>query len=110
MLIFLSIHRISDVDFPAISLCPSFDAAYNKKILEKYNWSVGSMRWMKTPETNLSTLEYWHLVTHSLGDIIKSVRIEVSTEMPKTSIAIISMFESINGLSNQFELIDDPRY
>lgn len=57
------------------------------------------MRAMKTPETNISTLEFWHLVTHSLKDILESVTIELATEIPNTSIIKIVMKESIQGIS-----------
>ena len=101
------LYRNSDTEIPAITLCPSYDAAYKRNILAKYNWSADSMREMKTPETNLSTLEFWHLVTHSLRDIVNSVTIEVTSEIPNTSITEISMFENIQGLSNHssYEMI-----
>ena len=65
------------------------------------------MRSMKTPETNFSTIEFWHLVTHSLKDIVKSVTIVTNDEIPQTSISEVSFHNNMDEVPNQsgFELV-----
>ena len=69
---------IAEAEFPAITICPNYEIAYKSDILETYGISAYDIRQLNFPKTkdqNLTSLEFFQKVSHSLTDIISKVSI-----------------------------------
>ena len=78
------INSIAEVEFPAITICPNFDIAYKSNILQVYNSSAMDIRNLKFPGTkheNMTSLDFFQKVTHSLTDILSKLSIRLKTKI-----------------------------
>ena len=69
----------TETEFPSFTICPDFDVAYKEDVLEKYKTSKWDMRGLRFPNTrskNLSTLQFFKMVTYNLTEIVTSMSIE----------------------------------
>ena len=66
---------IAEAEFPAITICPNYEIAFKSDILKAYGSSAKDIRQLKFPKTNLTSLEFYQKVSHSLTDIVTKVAI-----------------------------------
>ena len=66
---------IAEAEFPAITICPNYEIAFKSDILKAYGSSAKDIRQLKFPKTNLTSLEFYQKVSHSLTDIVTKVSI-----------------------------------
>ena len=72
---------IAEAEFPAITICPNYEIAFKSDILKAYGSSAKDIRQLKFPKTNLTSLEFYQKVSHSLTDIISKVSIRVKKKI-----------------------------
>lgn len=74
----IEIVPLHEVNFLAFTVCPSFEAAYKRKVLENYGTSVSRYRkgYYFIQNTSKSPNEVFQEVTFGLDEIVKSVTIE----------------------------------
>ena len=77
---------IAEAEFPAITICPNYEIAYKSDILNDYGISANDIRQLNFPKTkdqNLTSLEFFQKVSHSLTDIISKVTIRFKQKINK---------------------------
>ena len=87
----------TETEFPSFTICPDFDVAYKEDVLEKYKTSKWDMRGLRFPNTrsnNLSTLQFFKMVTYNLTEIVTSMSIETIKKYPaSTNFTKLTMYD-----------------
>ena len=60
-----------------MTICPDYQVAYKTDVLAKYNVTASDIRKFRFPKlTNLTTLEFFNMVTFELNEVLKDMFIE----------------------------------
>ena len=78
----LDIINSEQAEFPVMTICPNYFDAYNGDVLQMYNTSASEIRQCIFPQTlDISSYEFYDLVTHELNETLISVLINVKHEL-----------------------------
>ena len=60
-----------------MTICPDYQVAYKTDVLAKYNVTASDIRKFRFPKlTNLTSLEFFRMVTFELNEVLKDMYIE----------------------------------
>ena len=92
----------SKTEFPSFTICPDYDVAYKKNVLEKYKVSRSDIRKLRFPDTrNLTSYEFFKIATFNLTEIVTSATIKTLRKYPKsTNYTKVEMYD-VNNLGIQ---------
>ena len=75
-----------DSTFPALTVCPEYDAAFKGDVLSKYNVSKSNFRRRFTYPKNLTTTltDFFYDATYSLEEMVEEFYINTNDKLPGT--------------------------
>ena len=77
--------RSNVAKFPSITICPDYSVAYKEDVLRSYGVTAGDIRNQDFPNfTEMTSLEFYNLVTYDLNELLKDLFIEAFSVMPGT--------------------------
>ena len=77
--------RSNVAKFPSITICPDYSVAYKEDVLRSYGVTAGDIRNQDFPNfTEMTSLEFYNLVTYDLNELLKDLFIKVFSVMPGT--------------------------
>ena len=80
----LDIINSEDVEFPVMTICPNYFDSYKYNVLNAYNTSADNIRDCIFPVTsNITSYEFYDLVTHELNETLTSVLIQIKHELQR---------------------------
>ena len=99
----LYIINSEQAEFPVMTICPNYFDAYNGDVLQMYNTSASEIRQCIFPQTlDISSYEFYDLVTHELNETLISVLIKVKHELKGNG-------RKYHKVQYSFEVPDKPK-
>jgi hypothetical protein len=85
--------------FPSFTICPAYLVAYKSDILEQYGLTVSSIRNNLEYPKNVSSRDFFNMISHKVGDVIKYVKLITRNKLNGTSYWMFQ-FGNYSGVVN----------
>jgi hypothetical protein len=85
--------------FPSFTICPAFLAAYISDILAQYGLTVSSFRENLEYPKNVSSRDFFNMISHKVGDVIKHVVVN-TRKKPNGTSYLYFHFRNHSGVEN----------
>ena len=98
----------NEATFPAMTICPGYDDAFNKTLASRFNTTVGLIRKGRYPKGIGSSRDFFNEVTTSFNTLVESIHVETLASLPNTTFReFLFTTDLVNNDFNNEGNIDD---